>query len=74
MGGEPSQLTKILNKDSTGQYYALTFSLTAMENCIKAASGLPDYAKDNFSTQFSFQNNTGFTPLGIAFSQYTPIE
>lgn len=45
-----------------------------MDQCIKAASGLLDYARDNFSTQFSFQNNTRLTPLGIAFSQYTPIE
>ncbi|XP_051168963.1 uncharacterized protein LOC127286546 isoform X2 [Leptopilina boulardi] len=74
IGGEPSQISKILNKDSTGQYYALTCSLLTMANCIKAASGLLDYGKDEFSKQFSFKNNTGLTPLGIAFSQYYPIE
>ncbi|XP_018008251.1 uncharacterized protein LOC108665956, partial [Hyalella azteca] len=74
VGGDPSQLSKILNKDSSGKYYALTCSLTAMEDCVKAAGGLLDYAKESFSTQFSFQNNTGLTPLGIAFSQYASIK
>ncbi|XP_043472601.1 uncharacterized protein LOC122505185 [Leptopilina heterotoma] len=74
MGGEPSQLSKILNKDNEGQYYALTCSLLTMTNCISAASGLLDYARDEFTKQFSFQTNTGLTPLGIAFTQYNPIE
>ncbi|KAK9501772.1 hypothetical protein O3M35_012443 [Rhynocoris fuscipes] len=74
IGGEPSQLSKILRKDTSGKYYALTCSLIAIDDCIKAASGLLDYAKDNFPAQISFKNNTGLTPLGIAFSQYNPIE
>ncbi|XP_018016674.1 uncharacterized protein LOC108673369 [Hyalella azteca] len=72
VGGDPSQLSKIFSKDSSGKYYALTCSLTTMDDCVLAASGLLDYAKESFSTQFSFQNNTGLglTPLGIAFSQF----
>ena len=73
-GGEPNQLANILSKDASGDYYALTCSLEAMDNFTKAASGLLDYAKNDFSTQFSFENNTGLTPLGIGFIKYMPIE
>jgi hypothetical protein len=73
IGGDPSQLSYILNKDGNGNYYVLTCSLEAMSNCISAASGMLDYAKYNFTTQFSFENNTGLTPLGTGFMAYEPI-
>jgi hypothetical protein len=73
IGGDPSQLSYILNKDSNGDYYVLTCSLNAMTNCISAASGMLDYAKYNITTQFSFANNTGLTPLGTGFISYNPI-
>lgn len=73
IGGYPSQLSKILNKDGNGDYYVLTCSLQNMDNCINAASGMLDYAVDNFPNQISFQNNTGLTPLGIGWASYQPI-
>lgn len=73
IGGNPSQLSYILNKDASGDYYALTCNIQDMENCIKAASGMLEYAKSNFTAQFSFQNNTGLTPLGAGFASYEPI-
>ncbi|WP_039456761.1 hypothetical protein [Candidatus Jidaibacter acanthamoebae] len=74
VGGDPSQLSRILNKDSSGKYYALTCDLKAMDNCIKAASGLLDYAVNDFSTQISFKNNTGLTPLGTGFAHSEKID
>lgn len=69
-GGDPSQLSKILSKDASGDYYILTCDIQHMDNCVKAANGLLTYATDYFSTQFSFVNNTGLTPLGLGFLQY----
>ncbi|KAK9501773.1 hypothetical protein O3M35_012444 [Rhynocoris fuscipes] len=75
IGGDPSRLSKVLEKDTSGKYYILTCSLTAIDNCVKAASGLLDYAKNDFSTQISLpQKPDVFTPLGVAFSQFIPIE
>ena len=73
MGGDPSQLSYILNKDSNGDYYVLTCNLNNMNDCTKAASGMLDYAKYNFSTQISYENNTGLTSLGTGFMEHQPI-
>src|SRR3989339_13967 len=72
-GGDPSQLSKILSKDPSGQYYALTCDLKNLGNCTQAANGLLDYATNNFSTQYSFTTGQGLTPLGVGFSTYIPI-
>ena len=72
-GGDPSQLSHILSKNGNGDYYALTCSLSAMSDCISAASGMLDYARNDFPTQFSFKDNTGLTPLGAGFMKYNPI-
>jgi hypothetical protein len=44
VGGNPSELAKILNKDEKGNYYAAMCSLTDMISCQKAVNGLLDYA------------------------------
>ncbi len=72
-GGDPLALTKILSKDSSGNYYILTCDMQHMDNCVKTANGLLSYATDNFPTQFSFKDNTGLTPLGLGFAQYKPM-
>ncbi len=74
LGGDPSQLAHILSVDPSGDYYATSCSLAAMDKCIKAANGLLDYAKNNFQTQFSFKDGKGLTPLGVGFIHYVPIE
>ncbi|MBA8667207.1 hypothetical protein H1Q59_04800 [Holosporaceae bacterium 'Namur'] len=72
VGGDPSQLSKILEKDSSGKYYVLSCDLKAMDNCINAASSLLNYAVNDFRTQIS--NNTGLTPLGAGFAHSEKIE
>lgn len=72
-GGEPSHLSNILRKDSNDLYYTLTCSLTQFNNCIAAASDLLDYAKNDFSKQFSFERNIGLVPLGAGSIKYAPI-
>lgn len=74
LGGDPSQLAHILSIDPSGDYYATSCSLSAMDKCIKAANGLLDYAKNDFATQFSFKDGKGLTPLGVGFIDYFPIE
>lgn len=73
MGGEPSQLSHVLRKNQSGDYYIMSCSLTAMDACNAAASGLLNYAREEFSTQFSFEENRGITPLGLRFTQVTPV-
>lgn len=73
IGGDPSQLSKILNKNGNGDYYVLNCNLDAMNNCVSAASGMFDYAVNIFPTQFSFPSNSGLTPLGVGFATYQPI-
>lgn len=72
-GGDPSQLSQILSKDSGGIYYILTCDLKNMDNCVKAASGLLDYAKTRFPTQISFQPDKGLFPLGSGFITHSPV-
>ncbi|KAL0224609.1 hypothetical protein RCL1_002521 [Eukaryota sp. TZLM3-RCL] len=73
-GGEPSRLAHILRKDDAGEYYALSCDLKNMKNCVSAASGLLDYAKTDFTTQFSFAKGVGLTPLGTGFTEHRPIK
>jgi tetratricopeptide (TPR) repeat protein len=74
-GGDPGQLSKILNKDPSGHYYAFTCDMQNMVNCVRVADGMLDYAKDNFPNQINFNPTTskGLVPLGIGFSEYIPI-
>lgn len=72
-GGDPSQLAKILSRDPSGDFYILTCDLQHMDNCVKAANGLLNYANSDFPTQFSFTDNKGLTPLGLGFATYKPI-
>ncbi|KAL0225008.1 hypothetical protein RCL1_002920 [Eukaryota sp. TZLM3-RCL] len=73
-GGEPSRLAHILRKDDAGEYYALSCDLKNMKNCVSAASGLLDYAKTDFTTQFNFAKGVGLTPLGTGFTEHRPIK
>jgi hypothetical protein len=72
IGGNPALLADILNKDVNGNYYALTCSLNNMQNCLSAADGMLDYAVDNFTTQVSFENNIGLTPLSVGLMPTPP--
>lgn len=73
-GGEPSQLSKILSKNSDGSFYILSCSLQNMQNCVNAANNLLNYASELFPSQISFLNNTGLTPLGQSFITMNPIK
>lgn len=72
-GGDPAQLAKILSKDSDGEYYVLSCEIQSMSDCKKAAGGLLDYAKNNFSTQIDFNTHQGLVPLGNGFATHDPI-
>ncbi len=73
IGGDPTQLGKILSKDTSGNYYILRCSIDNMASCKQAADGILDYANSKFSTQFNFDTNTGLTPLGSGFTIKQPI-
>jgi len=73
-GGDPSELSGILGKDSSGQYYATTCSFKKMDACSNAAGQMLGYAATSFKNQVSTKNNTGLVPLGIGFTEYYPIE
>lgn len=45
-GGDPSQLGKAFEKDSTGSYYFMKCEMRDMGSCQHYLSGLIDYAKD----------------------------
>ncbi len=72
-GGDPAQLSKILAKDKSGVYYALSCDLQHMGNCVKAANGLLTYAVDDFPQQVSFNPDKGLVPLGNGFVTHDPI-
>lgn len=74
IGGNPAELSNILSKSSNGDYYALSCDINNINNCQMAASGMLDYAKYNFTTQISFANNKGLTPLGLGYVEYLPID
>lgn len=74
IGGDPSRLANILTSDPDGNYYSLSCSIQAMDDCVKVADGLLDYARNDFANQISFLNNTGLTSLGRGFITYTPID
>lgn len=73
LGGDPSQLSYILNNNVNSGYYATACVLTNMDTCVKTASRLSDYAKTEFPKQFSFKHNKGLTPLGIHFTHLIPV-
>ncbi|MEQ9115369.1 MAG: hypothetical protein RLN62_01060 [Rickettsiales bacterium] len=73
-GGETSKLSDILDKDSSGDYYALTCALSKIDDCVKTADKMLDYAKDNFPTQFSFKDDSGLVPLGVGFTDPKTIK
>lgn len=54
IGGEPQYLSEVLQTNSTGGYYISSCSIQSMNSCVKAAEGLLNYAKNNFTQQFSF--------------------
>ena len=70
VGGEPEKLNSILTKDpKTGDYYALTCSMTNMTSCLKTASGLLDYASTNFPNQYTFSVDDDRTKaFGVEFA------
>ncbi len=68
IGGEPQLLSKILSKNSSGEYYVLTCNLDAMDNCVNAANGLLNYASQNFTSQFNFSPQEKIYPLSNMFS------
>lgn len=72
-GGNPAELSKILAKDDKGVYYSLSCDLQHMDNCVKAANGLLNYAVDNFPKQVSFNPDKGLVPLGPGFIKHDPI-
>lgn len=72
-GGTPSNLNKILSKNSEGTYYALTCHLDKMDDCIQAANGILAYAQNEFPKQISYSQNKGLSSLGIGFASYQPI-
>jgi len=47
--------------------------LKNMDDCVKAAEGLIEYAANSFPNQFSFETGLGLTPLGIGYSQTDPL-
>ncbi len=71
-GGEPGKLGGILSKDSQGNYYSISCTLTDMSSCVKAADGLLSYAKYNFTSQFSVDTNQNVTILGVGQYHYVP--
>lgn len=72
-GGNPAELSKILTRDSRGTYYALSCDIQHMDNCVKAASGLLNYAVEYFPQQISFNPDKGLVPLGTGFLKHDPI-
>ncbi|OAJ34090.1 hypothetical protein A0O36_01690 [Piscirickettsiaceae bacterium NZ-RLO1] len=81
MGGDPSNLGKILGKDSNGDYYALTCSLKNMSSCVKTAGAMLDYAssqgvhsKDGFTTQYSIVDNKNLQPFDLGFADLSPVK
>jgi hypothetical protein len=72
-GGNPAELSKILSKDTSNTYYALSCDLQHMDSCVKAANGLLTYAVENFPKQISFNPDKGLVPLGSGFIQHDPI-
>ena len=73
-GGDPGQLAKILSKDSGGNYYISSCSITDMDACKNASSGLLDYASSDFPNQFSVSSGQNLTTLGFGFYDTQPIE
>lgn len=74
MGGNPSQLSKILNKDDKGNYYAAMCSLTDMVSCQKAVNGLLDYATERFTSQVSVVDNKGMSSFSIGFASLVDVK
>ncbi len=72
-GGNPAELSKVLSKDQSGVYYALSCDLQHMDNCVKAANGMLNYAVENFPKQISFNPDNGLVPLGTGFVKHDPI-
>ena len=70
IGGDPSELPKIFNKNSDGDYFALSCGLQTMQNCIKVANGMLDYAREEFTQQ---AKGDALTALGIGFASFTPV-
>jgi len=72
-GGEPNELSKILNKDSSGNFYILSCNAQNLDNCAFAALGMVNYTVNNFHTQFSFSPFKNIYPLSNQFNTL-PIE
>ena len=53
IGGDPTQIGKSFQKDSTGIYYFMKCSFTDMSSCQKYVNGLIDYATNSFPTQIN---------------------
>ncbi len=73
-GGDPGQLAKILSEDPSGNYYLLSCDMDNTDACKRAASGLLDYASNNFPNQFSLSQGTNITTLGFGFYDKQPIQ
>lgn len=73
-GGEPGQLSKILSKDPSGNFYINSCSITNMTACRNAASGLLNYASADFPNQFSVSAGLNLTTLGFGLYDTQPIQ